>query len=235
MKKYRLIVDTDTCENINDLSTFYNRTDLDTIIEVDSFTTARDLLIEYRLDTKRPTFLIYDKGENRQVLLENFRFYYNDDILYSYYNPLDVKILDFEKYGYFLNSIIHIRRFEVGNFGGAESFLDFIQEFYDEINRFVIDNPIIYSAVVYFGTKIGKKIIKELSMIINKNLHNYSIFKEGLLFKEVFTLDGFTKAFRLEDLKESYTYEEYWLFVNALLTVYGYQFDTITEKWIRFK
>ena len=107
MKKYRLIVDTDTCENINDLSTFYNRTDLDTIIEVDSFTTARDLLIEYRLDTKRPTFLIYDKGENRQVLLENFRFYYNDDILYSYYNPLDVKILDFEKYGYFLNSIIY--------------------------------------------------------------------------------------------------------------------------------
>ena len=43
-KMYRLIIETYTGTDFNDPTTYYNRTEIDTLIEIDSKITARDFL-----------------------------------------------------------------------------------------------------------------------------------------------------------------------------------------------
>ena len=77
----------------------------------------------------------------------------------------------------------------------------------------------------YYYTALARDVVRGQDINWVKNLYDYSVFKEGLLFKREFSLDSFTKAFQLEDLKEDYNYEEYWTFVNSLLIVYGFHYD----------
>lgn len=234
-KKYRLIIETNTEKEDADSYTCYNRTEIDTLVKVDSVLTARDLLNRYNLlDEEIPIFIMYKpKNDSDYELLENLKFYYKDGVLYPSFDPVDVKILEFEEYGYSLNSVIHIIRFENGGIGSASEFLDICSQIYEEINKFVLENPLMYSVITYLGSKLGKAILKKAVEVFEKNLYDYSVFKEGLLFKREFSLDSFTKAFQLEDLKENYNYEEYWAFVNSLLTVYGFHYDVKLEKWCK--
>ena len=48
-KKYRLVIETNTEKEDADSYTCYNRTEIDTLVEVDSVLTARDLLNRYNL------------------------------------------------------------------------------------------------------------------------------------------------------------------------------------------
>ena len=62
------------------------------------------------------------KIDNDYRLLDRFKFYYKDGVLFPSFNPLDVKISEFEEYGYSLNSLIYIKIFEVGGFWKCEWF-----------------------------------------------------------------------------------------------------------------
>ena len=165
------------------------------------------------------------KIDNDYRLLDRFKFYYKDGVLFPSFNPLDVKISEFEEYGYSLNSLIYIKIFEVGDFGSANGFTDILIQLYEEMNQFVKDNPLMFSILSYFASKIGKRMLEKAAKIFEKNLHDYYIFKEGLLFKNEFTLDSFTKAFQLETLRDNQVPEEYWKFVNSLLCIYGFHYD----------
>ena len=72
-KKYRLIIETNTEKEDADSSTCYNRTEIDTLVEVDSVLTARDLLNRYNLlDEEIPIFIMYKpKNDSDYELLEN--------------------------------------------------------------------------------------------------------------------------------------------------------------------
>lgn len=69
--------------------------------------------------------------------------------------------------------------------------------------------------------------------IIENNLHYYDSFEQGLKFQKEYTLDSFTKALQLEEIRSMNDEKTYFQMVNAFLIVYGYKYDYEDDKWIK--
>jgi len=129
-----------------------------------------------------------------------------------------------------LNSTIKIVRNEVGGLGSAGGIVDEFVELYKLLNKFISENPLTLIII----SPLFKKFVKKFVQILKNNLIKYSTFNKGLLFNDAYTLDSFTKAFRLEDLRMEFS-EDYRTFVNALLIVYGYKYDYKNDCWLKQK
>ncbi|MBE6119583.1 MAG: hypothetical protein E7189_03975 [Erysipelotrichaceae bacterium] len=129
-----------------------------------------------------------------------------------------------------MNSTIKIVRNEVGGLGSAGGIVDEFVELYKLLNKFISENPLTLIII----SPLFKKFVKKFVQILKNNLIKYSTFNKGLLFNDAYTLDSFTKAFRLEDLRMEFS-EDYRTFVNALLIVYGYKYDYKNDCWLKQK
>lgn len=69
--------------------------------------------------------------------------------------------------------------------------------------------------------------------IIENNLHYYDSFEQGLNFQKEYTLDSFTKALQLEEIRSMNDETTYFQMVNAFLIVYGYKYEYEDDKWIK--
>ena len=69
--------------------------------------------------------------------------------------------------------------------------------------------------------------------IIENNLHYYDSFEQGLKFQKEYTLDSFTKALQLEEIRSMNDEKTYFQMLNAFLIVYGYKYDYEDDKWIK--
>ena len=69
--------------------------------------------------------------------------------------------------------------------------------------------------------------------IIENNLHYYDSFEQGLKFQKEYTLDSFTKALQLEEIRSMNDETTYFQMVNAFLIVYGYKYEYEDDKWIK--
>ena len=76
-------------------------------------------------------------------------------------------------------------------------------------------------------SKVTKLLVKP------NNLHYYDSFEQGLKFQKEYTLDSFTKALRLEEIRSMNDEKTYFQMVNAFLIVYGYKYEYEDDKWIK--
>ncbi|NME43965.1 hypothetical protein HF861_03595 [Faecalicoccus pleomorphus] len=231
-KKYRLLVTKRSIKNLNNLETIFEESILDCEVIINEDTTVRSLANSLNtLDLKENDFLEYkDMYSDNYNIIFDLDFYYDDGVLYPDFDPFDIKIFDFERYGFALNSTIKIVRNEVGGLGSAGGIVDEFVELYKLLNKFISENPLTLIII----SPLFKKFVKKFVQILKNNLIKYSTFNKGLLFNDAYTLDSFTKAFRLEDLRMEFS-EDYRTFVNALLIVYGYKYDYKNDCWLKQK
>ena len=195
-------------------------------VTIDDDTTCNDILNTLHLKMKRPFFLINNTVEKEEVF-PRLDFYYDDGVLRYGMDTMFVKINDFPDYGYDFNTI-KIGAFEAGGLGAAghpEEFFDFLMY----AREFVQNNPLMKAIVEILFNEIANEFLNRIKKFYNQQ----SLFEKALHFKKSFNLDSFTKAFSLGDIREGYSYEEYFSLVNAFLTVYHYQYDYENCIWNR--
>lgn len=161
-------------------------------------------------------------------------FYFDEGVLKTSFNPMDAKICELKKYEFEFNHLEFLVD-NVGGIGGANPF-DFVYNFYVTVNEFVKENPLAFemlSALVVLVFPKVKKGIRDILNTLESNLHYYNLFMQGLTFKNEYTMDSFTKALQLEDIREVNTEKTYFKMVNAFLIVYGYKYDYQNDKWVK--
>ena len=78
-----------------------------------------------------------------------------------------------------------------------------------------------------------KKLFTKVFDIIQNNLHYYVSFEQGIKFQKEYTLDSFTKALQLEEIRRLNNRMTYFQMVNAFLIGFGYKYDYKNKKWIK--
>lgn len=157
-------------------------------------------------------------------------YYFDDGVLKTHFNPLDAKISELNEYGYEFDRLI----FLVDTIGGigAGGGLDFLKQFYDAANEVYKQNPLAFDLLIIHIPAIKKLFTKFLKKSEN-NLHDYDSFEQGIKFQKEYTIDSFTKALQLEEIRRLNNRLTYFQMVNAFLIVFGYKYDYKNKKWIK--
>ena len=155
-------------------------------------------------------------------------YYFDDGVLKTNFDPIDAKIFELYEYGYEFDHL----EFLVDTLGGigAGGALDFLKQFYDAANELYQQNSLAFDILILPTIKI---MLSKAFDIIENNLHYYDSFEQGLKFQKEYTLDSFTKALQLEEIRRLNNKMTYFQIVNAFLIVYGYKYDYKNKKWIK--
>ena len=78
-----------------------------------------------------------------------------------------------------------------------------------------------------------KKAITDASRIIDKNIPAFQTFKKSVVFKKSFDVDSFTKAYRLENIRDNLEEFEYIYLIDCFLSRFGFKFDPEKKEWTR--
>lgn len=229
MSKEMKVVVYQNCDAINwsNYSMIYEGTT--TITET---TTAKDVFESLGIEVPLHLYLCLKRlpDENYYPII-SLPYYYDEGILKGDYNPLDVKLSEFNDYGYDFDHIVFFGD-TVGMGMGACLGPGFIKGFYDALNEFVKENPLAFEVFVLSLPWMNKAFIKILGWVQN-NLPLYGTVEQGIKFQKEYTLDSFTKALQLEEIRRINNKMTYFQMVNAFLIVFGYKYDYKNKKWIK--
>ena len=195
-------------------------------------TTARDVFDPLGIEVPLRVHLCFKNEQfNGKYVPEIWMSYYFDDgVLRTNFDPVDAKISELNNYGYEFDRL----EFLVDTLGGigAGGALDFLKQFYDAANEIYKQNPLAFDLLILNLPRI-KKLFTKVFDIIQNNLHYYDSFEQGIKFQKEYTLDSFTKALQLEEIRRLNNRVTYFQMVNAFLIVYGYKYDYKNKKWIK--
>lgn len=195
-------------------------------------TTARDVFDPLGIEVPLHVHLCFKNDQfNGKYVPEIWMSYYFDDgVLRTNFDPVDAKISELYNYGYEFDHL----EFLVDTLGGigAGGALDFLKQFYDAANEIYKQNPLAFDLLILNFPRI-KKLFTKVFDIIQNNLKYYDSFEQGIKFQKEYTLDSFTKALQLEEIRRLNNKMTYFQIVNAFLIVYGYKYDYKNKKWIK--
>lgn len=195
-------------------------------------TTARDVFDPLGIEVPLHVHLCFKNDQfNGKYVPEIWMSYYFDDgVLRTNFDPVDAKISELNNYGYEFDHL----EFLVDTLGGigAGGALDFLKQFYDAANEIYKQNPLAFDLLILNFPRI-KKLFTKVFDIIQNNLKYYDSFEQGIKFQKEYTLDSFTKALQLEEIRRLNNRMTYFQMVNAFLIVYGYKYDYKNKKWIK--
>lgn len=195
-------------------------------------TTARDVFDPLGIEVPLHVHLCFKNDQfNGKYAPEIWMSYYFDDgVLRTNFDPVDAKISELNNYGYEFDHL----EFLVDTLGGigAGGALDFLKQFYNAANEIYKQNPLAFDLLILNLPRI-KKLFTKVFDIIQNNLHYYNSFEQGIKFQKEYTLDSFTKALQLEEIRRLNNKMTYFQIVNAFLIVYGYKYDYKNKKWIK--
>lgn len=195
-------------------------------------TTARDVFDHLGIEVPLHVHLCFKNDQfNGKYVPEIWMSYYFDDgVLRTNFDPVDAKISELNNYGYEFDHL----EFLVDTLGGigAGGALDFLKQFYDAANEIYKQNPLAFDLLILNLPKI-KELFTKVFDIIQNNLHYYDSFEQAIKFQKEYTLDSFTKALQLEEIRRLNNKMTYFQIVNAFLIVYGYKYDYKNKKWIK--
>lgn len=181
---------------------------------INETTTARDVFDPLGIEVPLNVYLCFknEQFNDKYTRVIGMSYYFDDGVLKTNFNPVDAKIFELNDYGYEFDHL----EFLVDTLGGigAGGALDFLKQFYDAANELYQQNSLAFD-------------------IIENNLHYYDSFEQGLKFQKEYTLDSFTKALQLEEIRSMNDEKTYFQMVNAFLIVYGYKYDYEDDKWIK--
>lgn len=156
-------------------------------------------------------------------------YYFDDGALRTNFDPVDAKISELNNYGYEFDRLEFLVDTLGGIGGGA---LDFLKQFYEAANEIYKQNPLAFDLLILNLPRI-KKLFTKVFDIIQNNLHCYDSFEQGIKFQKQYTLDSFTTALQLEEIRRLNNRMTYFQMVNAFLIVFGYKYDYKNKKWIK--
>lgn len=195
-------------------------------------TTARDVFDPLGIEVPLHVHLCFKNDQfNGKYVPEIWMSYYFDDgVLRTNFDPVDAKISELNNYGYEFDHL----EFLVDTLGGigAGGALDFLKQFYDAANEIYKQNPLAFDLLILNFPRI-KKLFTKVFDIMQNNLKYYDSFEQGIKFQKQYTLDSFTKALQLEEIRRLNNRMTYFQMVNAFLIVYGYKYDYKNKKWIK--
>lgn len=195
-------------------------------------TTARDVFDSLGIEVPLHVHLCFKNDQfNGKYVPEIWMSYYFDDgVLRTNFDPVDAKISELNNYGYEFDHL----EFLVDTLGGigVGGALDFLKQFYDAANEIYKQNPLAFDLLILNFPRI-KKLFSKVFDIIQNNLKYYDSFEQGIKFQKEYTLDSFTKALQLEEIRRLNNKMTYFQIVNAFLIVYGYKYDYKNKKWIK--
>lgn len=204
----------------------------DGIASITDTTTARDVFDPLGIEVPLHVHLCFKNDQfNGKYVPEIWMSYYFDDgVLRTNFDSVDAKISELNNYGYEFDHL----EFLVDTLGGigAGGALDFLKQFYDAANEIYKQNPLAFDLLILNLPRI-KKLFTKVFDIIQNNLHCYDSFEQGIKFQKEYTLDLFTKALQLEEIRRLNNKMTYFQIVNAFLIVYGYKYDYKNKKWIK--
>lgn len=193
-------------------------------------TTARDVFESLGIEVPLHVYLCFknEQFNDKYTPVIWMSYYFDDGVLKTNFNPVDAKISELNNYGYEFDHL----EFLVDTLGGigAGGALDFLKQFYDAANELYQQNSLAFDCLILPTIKI---MLSKAFDIIENNLHYYDSFEQGLKFQKEYTLDSFTKALQLEEIRSMNDEKTYFQMVNAFLIVYGYKYDYEDDKWIK--
>lgn len=197
---------------------------------INETTTARDVFDPLGIEVPLNVYLCFknEQFNDKYTRVIGMSYYFDDGVLKSNFNPVDAKIFELNDYGYEFDHL----EFLVDTLGGigAGGALDFLKQFYDAANELYQQNSLAFDCLILPTIKI---MLSKAFDIIENNLHYYDFFEQGLKFQKEYTLDSFTKALQLEEIRSMNDEKTYFQMVNAFLIVYGYKYDYEDDKWIK--
>ena len=204
----------------------------DGIASITDTTTARDVFDPLGIKVPLHVHLCFKNDQfNGKYVPEIWMSYYFDDgVLRTNFDPVDAKISELNNYGYEFDHL----EFLVDTLGGigAGGTLDFLKQFYEAANEIYKQNPLAFDLLILNFPRI-KKLFTKVFDIIQNNLKYYDSFEQGIKFQKQYTLDSFTKALQLEEIRRLNNRMTYFQMVNAFLIVFGYKYDYKHKKWIK--
>lgn len=203
----------------------------DGIASITDTTTARDVFDPLGIEVPLHVHLCFKNDQfNGKYVPEIWMSYYFDDgVLRTNFDPVDAKISELNNYGYEFDHLEFLVDTLGGIGGGA---LDFLKQFYDAANEIYKQNPLAFDLLILNFPRI-KKLFTKVFDIIQSNLKYYDSFEQGIKFQKEYTLDSFTKALQLEEIRRLNNKMTYFQMVNAFLIVFGYKYDYKNKKWIK--
>lgn len=203
----------------------------DGIASITDTTTARDVFDPLGIEVPLHVHLCFKNDQfNGKYVPEIWMSYYFDDgVLRTNFDPVDAKISELNNYGYEFDHLEFLVDTLGGIGGGA---LDFLKQFYDAANEIYKQNPLAFDLLILNFPRI-KKLFTKVFDIIQNNLKYYDSFEQGIKFQKEYTLDSFTKALQLEEIRRLNNKMTYFQIVNAFLIVFGYKYDYKNKKWIK--
>lgn len=197
---------------------------------INETTTARDVFDPLGIEVPLNVYLCFknEQFNDKYTRVIGMSYYFDDGVLKTNFNPVDAKIYELNDYGYEFDHL----EFLVDTLGGigAGGALDFLKQFYDAANELYQQNSLAFDCLILPTIKI---MLSKAFDIIENNLHYYDSFEQGLKFQKEYTLDSFTKALQLEEIRSMNDEKTYFQMVNAFLIVYGYKYDYEDDKWIK--
>ena len=197
---------------------------------INETTTARDVFDPLGIEVPLNVCLCFknEQFNDKYTRVIGMSYYFDDGVLKTNFNPVDAKIFELNDYGYEFDHL----EFLVDTLGGigAGGALDFLKQFYDAANELYQQNSLAFDCLILPTIKI---MLSKAFDIIENNLHYYDSFEQGLKFQKEYTLDSFTKALQLEEIRSMNDEKTYFQMVNAFLIVYGYKYDYEDDKWIK--
>lgn len=197
---------------------------------INETTTARDVFDPLGIEVPLNVYLCFknEQFNDKYTRVIGMSYYFDDGVLKTNFNPVDAKIFELNDYGYEFDHL----EFLVDTLGGigAGGALDFLKQFYDAANELYQQNSLAFDCLILPTIKI---MLSKAFDIIENNLHYYDSFEQGLKFQKKYTLDSFTKALQLEEIRSMNDEKTYFQMVNAFLIVYGYKYDYEDDKWIK--
>lgn len=197
---------------------------------INETTTARDVFDPLGIEVPLNVYLCFknEQFNDKYTRVIGMSYYFDDGVLKTNFNPVDAKIFELNDYGYEFDHL----EFLVDTLGGigAGGALDFLKQFYDAANELYQQNSLAFDYLILPTIKI---MLSKAFDIIENNLHYYDSFEQGLKFQKEYTLDSFTKALQLEEIRSMNDEKTYFQMVNAFLIVYGYKYDYEDDKWIK--
>lgn len=225
-KEMRVVVyQNSETENGVEYSLIYEGTAL-----INETTTARDVFDPLGIEVPLHVHLCFknEQFNDKYTRVIGMSYYSDDGVLKTNFDPIDAKIFELYEYGYEFDHL----EFLVDTLGGigAGGALDFLKQFYDAANELYQQNSLAFDILILPTIKI---MLSKAFDIIENNLHYYDSFEQGLKFQKEYTLDSFTKALQLEEIRSMNDETTYFQMVNAFLIVYGYKYEYEDDKWIK--
>lgn len=197
---------------------------------INETTTARDVFDPLGIEVPLNVYLCFknEQFNDKYTRVIGMSYYFDDGVLKTNFDPIDAKIFELYEYGYEFDHL----EFLVDTLGGigAGGALDFLKQFYDAANELYQQNSLAFDILILPTIKI---MLSKAFDIIENNLHYYDSFEQGLKFQKEYTLDSFTKALQLEEIRSMNDETTYFQMVNAFLIVYGYKYEYEDDKWIK--